>query len=412
MNKTISRTALFMCCLAGLFYCYEYYLRVAPSVISSELKLFYHISDAKFGNLVACYMYAYVIMQIPVGIMMDKYGPRKILTFACLMCAVGTCLFASSTILIVGQLGRFLVGFGSAFAFVGVLKIANTWLPPKHFALVVGLISTLGIIGGICGSLLMTVSVDFIGWQHSLYIAGFAGLILTIIIFSFIRDNKERQVADINTQDTGGFLSIVKNSNHWRNGFIGFLTYLPMTALADMWAIPYFKSVGLSNKAAAMCSAILYIGFGIGAPFWGWISDKLRSRRLPMIMGSFLASIMAALILFVPNLHVIVVFILLVLLGAFASCEVLVFAVSNDLAKREHSATSLAFANMLIMLGGAIVVPLIGKLLDHFGTENGAVMLGLHDHATFTQALALIPVGLALAGILAMTMRDTYHAKK
>ncbi len=127
-TNQVSGRAFTMCVLAAVFYCYEYYLRVAPSVMGDELKLTFNLSEAAFGHLAACYYYAYTPMQIPVGMLLDRFGVRKILTIACLLCALGTYFFAATEIFSVAQISRFMIGFGSAFAYVGVLKISDVWL--------------------------------------------------------------------------------------------------------------------------------------------------------------------------------------------------------------------------------------------------------------------------------------------
>src|SRR5690606_20279354 len=118
--KRVSKQALIICLFVGLFYCYEYYLRVAPAVMSTELKDAYRISDAGLGWLSGLFYWVYTPMQLPVGVMMDRFGPRKVLTAACLLCVVGTYYFAFSALLSGALFGRFLIGFGSAFAFVGI----------------------------------------------------------------------------------------------------------------------------------------------------------------------------------------------------------------------------------------------------------------------------------------------------
>ena len=120
--------------VAATFYAYEYFLRILPSVMVTDLMQSFGVSAAVIGNLAAFYYYAYTPMQLPVGVMMDHYGPRRLLTFACLCCAMGSFLFAQPNHIFMAQVGRLLVGFGSAFAFVGVLKLATLWLPQNHFA--------------------------------------------------------------------------------------------------------------------------------------------------------------------------------------------------------------------------------------------------------------------------------------
>src|ERR1700722_8240175 len=154
-----------VCGLGALFYCYEYLLRIAPSVMTADLMQAYHINATALGNLVAFYYYAYTPMQLPVGVLMDRYGPRRLLTFACLACALGSYLFAHAFHIEFAQFGRFMVGFGSAFAFVGVLKLATIWLPPRRFAMVSGLTTSLGMIGGMVGDIYLTSLVNQVEWR-------------------------------------------------------------------------------------------------------------------------------------------------------------------------------------------------------------------------------------------------------
>ncbi len=153
-----------VCGLAALFYTYEYVLRITPSVMTHELMMSFGISAAALGNLSAFYYYAFTPMQMPVGVLMDRFGPRRLLILACLACALGSALFVCQTFYW-AALGRFLVGFGSAFAFVGVLKLAAMWHAPDKFALISGLCTCLGMLGGWFGDNVLSPSVGFFGWR-------------------------------------------------------------------------------------------------------------------------------------------------------------------------------------------------------------------------------------------------------
>src|SRR5689334_11761278 len=111
-SKTVLRSGLipwFICGLGALFYSYEYLLRMSPSVMAENLMRFYHLTGAQFGCLSGSYYYySYVAMQILVGVMMDRYGPRRLLTFACFLCAIGAALFACSHYVVMAMVGRFL----------------------------------------------------------------------------------------------------------------------------------------------------------------------------------------------------------------------------------------------------------------------------------------------------------------
>ena len=176
----------FICILGALFYCYEYLLRVSPSVMTHQVMKTYHLEASSFGNLSAMYYYIYIPMQLFVGLLLDRYGPRRLLTMATIACAIGVYFFAATHILFLAEIGRFLMGFGSAFAFVGVLKLAIIWLPPQRFALVTGFTVMLGMIGGMLGDVFLTSLVHMEGWKLTCFLAAIFGVLLALIIFSVI----------------------------------------------------------------------------------------------------------------------------------------------------------------------------------------------------------------------------------
>lgn len=409
-QKSISTYVIFICILGAIFYCYEYYLRVAPSVMVEELKNTFLLSNAGFGFLAACYNYAYTPMQVPVGMMMDKFGLRKILTFACFCCVFGTFLFANTTTLWMAQLGRFLVGFGSAFAYVGILKISNVWLPPRYFALMAGLSTTLGMIGGMTGIISMSYLVQAVGWQATLYYSIYAGIPLTILLWLVLRDN----VSDKNNENVQfsqksevkvwqGLLEISKSRSMWINGIIGCLTYLPLSAFGELWAVPFLEKLGFSKTDAAMGSSMVILGFAVGAPLFGILSDFFASRRKVLAIGSFISALFMFLVVGFPSTSKIWMFSILFCSGFFASAEILVFAVGNDLNKKSIAATAAAFTNMVVMLGGMIAPYLIGKCLDISNSEAGL--------ENYSNALMILPISLALAGFLSLSLKETYNLR-
>lgn len=413
-DKTMTGLAFAMCALAAIFYCYEYYLRVAPSVMSAELKFAFNLSDAAFGHLAACYYYAYTPMQIPVGMMMDKYGLRRILTIACLTCVVGTYLFSATGSVLLAQIGRFLVGFGSAFAYVGILKISDVWLPRKYFAFMAGLSTTLGLAGAMSGQLTMAYMVKGLGWQSTLMYSVIIGGVLTAALWVVLRDeatNEKKKEAKEGIGILKGLAFMVKNKSMWINGIIGCLTYLPLSAFAELWAIPFLEAVGFSKPEAAMGSSMVLLGFAVGGPLFGLMSDKIQSRRVPLIFGSLLSALFMFLLITMPSVSKPWMFSLLFLSGFFASVEILVFAVGNDLNRKEVAATAVAFTNMFTMLGGVVLPPLIGKLLDNsHGMINGVAAAS--KASDFSSALLILPCALVLAGILSMVLRESYQTSK
>lgn len=407
-----TKKAVIICTIAAIFYCYEYYLRVTPSVISADLMQFFDISHAKLGLLSAFFYYAYMPAQIPVGLLLDKYGPRIVLTIACLCCALGTYIFSATHLIWIAQLGRLLLGFGSAFAFVGFLKITANWLAHKYYALMVGVCTLLGMLGAMSGEVILAWLNQNMPWQQALEISAFVGIILTIFMWFTIRDeptrrkNKPHKSSDhhvvSNTKLIHGLIVDLSNKQIWLIGIIGCLTFLPLSSFAEMWAVPYLLETGYDKTSAATASAMVFLGFGVGSPFWGHISNTLHSRRKPLIIGALLSAIIATCIILIPQMPKILMFGSLFCLGLFSSAEVLVFAIGNDITAKYSSATTTGIINMFVMVGGIIMQPLIGIMLDLLETPNTS---------NYQTALIVLPASLFLAAMLSHILRESFTIK-
>lgn len=407
-----------MCILGAAFYCYESLLRVSPSVMNTDLMLHYHINAAQLGHLIAFYYYIYAPMQIGVGIMMDRFGPHRLLTMACAACAVGTYFFVSSDHLFLAELGRFLVGFGSSFAFVGVLKLATIWLPPERFAVISGSTMALGMVGGMLGDVTLTALVDHEGWRTASYQASVFGIGLAFILLLFLRDgsktHKMAQDSNLTFQVVlKNLRALVFNRQIWINGLIGGLMWLPLSVFAETWGIFYLKQVyGFTSINAASANSMIFMGWAVGGPLVGMISDRLRQRRLPMTVGSAIAALLISVILYVPSLQHSTIYLLLFLFGLFSSVQVIIFAVAREISSTRAAGTAIALTNMFVMASG-IVQPISGVILEHVDKsikvmENGAHIFTVNAYQT---ALGILPAGLMLAMFLSFFLKET-HCKE
>ena len=413
--------AWFVCALGATFYFYEYLLRVSPSVMTHQLMETYQISATGLGHLSACYYYVYAPMQLPVGVLMDRYGPRLLLLFACLSCALGTYLFSCSSSIRVAELGRFLVGFGSAFAFVGVLKLATIWLPPNRFAIVSGMTMALGMVGGLTGENLLNQLVTHYGWKATTYGSAVVGTVLTAILFFFLHDGFKsghaaadaKQLPDFKSAFSGLF-KIIKNSQIWINGLIGCLMYIPTSVFAELWGPPFFVSVyKFSETTSVAVVSMIFLGWAIGGFVVGWASDRLGKRRAPMTVGSLFAAALLALVFYYPHMSAWTVGAIFLIFGVFSSAQVLVFAVGHEISCSKSAGTAIALTNMFVMLGGVLFQPIVGILLDMFWSGNLGPN-GVHIYAAkeFQIALSVLPIGLLLSVVLTFALRETHGMVK
>lgn len=420
-NSQITRKSVWLgwviCSLGAIFYCYEYLLRIEPSVMVPELMRHFSLSAAEFGLITSLYYIAYTPMQIGVGVLTDIFGPRKMLTFAVSICAIGSLIFGTSESLWLLGVGRFLIGFGSSFAFVGVLKLAAIWLPTSRFALFAGLATALGMVGAMIGDVQLSLLVSRIGWQDTIFIGTVFGFVLIPIIWLVVRDTHGdpavmEPIERVSISEAlWGVWSMARNQQMWLCGLIGLALYMSLSLFAELWGIDFLqKFYGLSSADASRANALVFFGWLIGAPLAGWISDVLRSRRMPLFIGCILSAFCLLTILYFPPKNVYVLYSLLFGYGVFSSAEVICFAIGRENCPFHMSGSAVAFVNMLVMFGGMFFQQKVGKILDMGWT--GKLIDGVRVYPTeaYQNALIMIPVALAIAMVLILLLKESFGA--
>ncbi len=399
--------------LGALFYCYEYLLRTIPGVIKPDLMQAYHLDDAQFGNLAGFYLYIYVPMQICVGLLMDRYRPRLLLSFAVVGCVIGSILFAGTNLLWVAQVGRFCIGLGSAFAFVGVLKLASVWLPPNRFALIAGLTAALGPIGALVGNNFLDFLVVQMGWRETIFFSAAFGVVLAFGIWFIVREGKGRGRTTLryHTQKLSSVLADVgkaaKNPQIWLNGLFSLFLYMTLELFADLWGTPFVhEGLGIDQSTAVHLVSLVYFGWIVGSPFFGWFSDYLQRRKFPMIFGAFAAAACMSILLYIPNLPITIIGITLFGAGFFSATQSLTFAVAKENAPSRITGSAVAITNLFSMFGGMILQPVVGAILDNGNALQdklgSAALLASYQHA-----LVVLPIGMLFSAIALFMLRET-----
>lgn len=403
--------------LAALFFFAEYFARVSPSVMVPELMKDFHVDAMLLGSLSAFFYYSYVGMQIPVGILVDRYGPRRLLTINSILCALGCLLFAQAASLYMGQVGRFLMGFGASFAFVGSLKLASVWFPASRFGLLAGLTQGIGMLGASVGEAPMSVAVAALGWRQTMQIITIIFIVLALCIYIIVRDKPSHFTTENEHLAKGqsllaGLKIILKNPQSWLNaGYAGFL-YAPTAAFAELWGVSYLiKAYNISTHMAAFAIGLIFIGLGIGGPLVGWWSDTIGRRKNVMLISAILSLISLIIIIYV-QVPLIILFIVLFFYGISNAAVATSYAVAAEINYRSISGTSMAFANMASVIVGAIFQPVLGWFLDlHWDglKANGIPVYSIQDYKL---ALIALPICLVLAVVFCFSIKETYCIAK
>lgn len=400
--------------LGALFYCYEVFLQASPSVMVSDLMQTFNVSAARLGHLAAFYFYAYAAMQIPVGVTLDRYGARRLLTLATLVCALGALIFGLAPALWGAEIGRLLIGFGASFAAVGCMKLTATWFPYDRFALLIGLMMMLGMAGAIASEAPLALLVEAVGWRHSMLTMAIIGGILAIFIWLLVRD-KPIQAHPVSHPETcqqdsllNGLKRVLVSKQAWLVAIYGGLMFAPTSALAMLWGVPFLmEKYHIVRPAAAWIISITFVGWIIGAPLLGWVSDSMR-RRLPCLYLSAIGTFLTLVLIIYWTAPIWCIYILMFGFGFFSSAFLPAFSVMREINSSDISATSLGFMNMMNMVGGALLQPLIGWFLDL--RWQGQLLAGAPVYNIFDYhlALAILPFLCLIALFILPFIRETY----
>lgn len=407
LSKTRSFLPFIVCGVGAFFYVYEFFLRVMPSAMTDELMRSFQIDAAGLGVMTAFFYYGYTPMQIPAGLLLDRYGPRLLLSLSMLVCAVGALAFGLTDSAIIASFARLFIGLVSAFAFVGALVLASRWFAPHYFALIVGLIQLMGCIGAIVGEAPVAVIVQQIGWRSTMFWAAAVGGIFAVIFWLVIRDRPVKTKNYAAHTSNHGHLNelqrlgkVLKNPQTWWIGLYAFSCWAPIAIFADLWGIPYLKVLYQTGAAtAAVGVAIVWIGIAIAGPIVGWWSNKIGNRRAPLLLCSIAGLISSLMILYIPSIPWSLMCVALFLFGAAASSQSVTFGVVQDNNPSTAAGTAVGFNNMAVILGGVIFQPLVGFMLKaHW---NGTMINGLPFYGldNYRSALILLPL-CSIIGIL------------
>lgn len=401
--------------LSCVFYFYEFLLQVSPSVMSSELMHDFGVTSQTVGIISGVYYYSYAAMQLPGGVMMDRFGPHRLLTIATFTCAISTIAFALTNSLLMACLARLLIGFGSAFAAVGAMKLAANWFAAERFAFLTGLMVTIGMLGAIGGEAPLAILIDHVDWRNSMLIMGIIGLVLTILIYAIVRDMplQTQQSRTLPTHEDepliASLLMLVKNKQLWLVATYGGLVYMATPIFCGLWGVPFLMfKMHIAKAMAANYISLVLVGWAIASPLWGIFSNRIGRRKTSMYIGSSGALICSTVFIYAPIESPWMIELLLLMFGLFSAGFLPAFAVAKELCSKQYVATGLSFMNMMNMVGIAIGQPIIGYLLDKLWQGEMVNHVRVYPLEAYYISLSLLPIGMLVSLLILPWLKETY----
>lgn len=398
--------------LAAAFYFSDYLARVAPGVMHRSLQIDFGINEAGFGILTASFYVPYIIMQIPVGLTVDRLSIRGILTVMSLITALGCGVFGLADGLVMASVGRMLIGFSAAFAFVSALRLATSWFPPMMLGLLAGLTQALGMLGAAAGEAPVSFLVANVGWRHSMLIIAFLFIALAGLLYQFVQDRPGAQRHEIRAQPHISIFEslkiILSHRQTWLNALYAGFLFGPTAVIGEAIGPAYLQyGRGLSAHSAAFATGLIFIGWGISGPISGWISDRMGRRKPLMIFSAVCGVVLTTLFVFSPSMSESTTHILFFLFGLTNTGVAIAYAVSTEIQDRKVVGTSIAFTNMTSIFVGALMQPLVGRLVD-LSAGSRAFNVETLVLSDFQAGLKILPICSLIALILAFTVKETY----
>ena len=353
-----------------------------------------------------------MLMQLPMGLLLDRFGPKKVIASSLFMCVTGTFLLAYSGHYYLACGSRFLTGLGTAAAVIGCLKLVSIWFDKRHFASLTGLMMTVGMLGAVSGDALVQYMLSFYHWQHLLLLCACFGAVLFVLITVFVRDHEDL-LKGPDDHERGAHFSdalktVLSKKQSWYLSLYSGLMFAPVSAFSGSWGVMFLhQAYNFSSFQSAQVMSSIFYGFAIGAPLWGWWSDRIQKRKVFMVYGTLAALLTASLAIYGQGMPLSFYAVSLFLFGLFISSFVISFTMIREIHPIVFSATAMGFMNAFNSISSAQIVTWIGYMLDKQwkgGMLQGHRIYTLH---AYHQAMFLAPLALILALLLLFFIRDT-----
>ncbi|OGT68983.1 MAG: hypothetical protein A3I12_01490 [Gammaproteobacteria bacterium RIFCSPLOWO2_02_FULL_38_11] len=402
--------------VASLFYFYDFFLAVFPSAMAPDLMRAFKIDAQGLGFLQAFFFYGYMPMQIPAGLLFDRFGVRRVLVTASAICAFSLLVFAFTTDYRLAYCMRLLMGLTTAFSYVGAVLIATLWFQQRYIPMMAGFVQVMGGIGAIMGEAPISMMVNHFGQRHALLLVGMVGVLISILFWLLIHDHPDSHhhtYAERKFTEIQKLKIIFSRPQNWWNYLFGFGIWAPMSIFSITWGVLFLRSAyAFSNETAALFMSLIWIGIMVGGPFLGWLSAFSLKRKLPMIIGSVTGLVVSLILFYGPRLSLTGLGVCLFLYGLASASQAVGFGIADDNNEPEVMGTAFGFENMSYVTAGLTLVPFIGYWLKTHWLGQMAEGVPFYTAGEFRNILFLSPCCFMLAFLVTVFFIKETNCKR
>ena len=398
--------------IASFFYLYEYIQRVIPGTVVDELMNSFSANATDISNMAAFYFYSYALLQLPVGVLADYFGPKRPLFWACFLCVAGCFAFSQSDTLMAAKASRFLIGAGSAFAYLCCLRLSVNWFPVERFSLVCGLVGVVGMLGAFASVTTLTLLLKTIDWRTLLVWISIIGLINAALIWFFVKDfpgkimpKPKRHSSSLSV---ASILTALRTPQIWLSGLYCGMVYTIFDAVGDLWGINYLTTTyKLSKMHAAEINSLIFLGGMVGSVLLGKVAQHYHQRKPLLLLTALLGLLTSSLLVLNHHLPIWSVIAVFFLLGCVGSGFVISMTLAKESLPLLMSGVTMGCVNTLSVCIESSTQPLLGFLLDWHHAPSSTSTHMVYNAASYNFAFTLLPCLCLLGMLVTLLMRES-----
>lgn len=356
--------------------------RTAPGLITEQIMKDFNVSASTIGLLASVQFFVYTSLQIPMGILADRFGPNFFLVFGSILTGIGTIIYSFGEHSYIMFFARILTGIGDATIWVNLVLILSQWFTKEEFTRLIGVTAMTGSVGFLVATVPFSLLIDLLGWRTAFFSTGMLLCLCGVLLYFVLVKKPKGSLFLINNTKRDSTWSLLGRIFSNRQAWALFLCHFGIVGtyigFIGSWAVPFGMNLyGMTRLETSQLILIGLVGALIGAPLSGLISSRLKMIKQPYIVVHLILLLSwFTFIIFRARPPFYVLIILFFVIGLAYGANALTFAAVRQSFPINEAGVASGFANTGGFLSAAILPSIFGIVLDQFQASSSSTETG------------------------------------